>query len=98
MTMTTNQTDVFIITEKGKTYSSEGQAYVAKKIKKHGIDDNLSFHMGASFNKPSILIDALKTSPHAYVTVSENEHITIFYDDNIEAIINMLSDFPNDSC
>ena len=91
--------NVYIITEEGRSYTTEGLKYLTGVLEKEfNVKDQLAFLMGWVYNDPDRLIESLKTYPDSYVVVSKKDGIGFVPPDQLDAICEALEDLkPNTS-
>jgi hypothetical protein len=91
-------THIYIITEKGKTYSNEGLEYVTNCVKEnYGVTDELVFHMGYEYNVAKNLILGLDSHPDGFIVISTDDGIS-FASNHNPKIKKALEEHPDDSC
>ncbi len=91
--------NVYILTEEGRDYSKEGCQFIESMIReKCNESDELIYSMGKIYNDAIYLKEQLEKNKDVYIAISMVEGIMIIYGENIDATIQLLKDFPNQSC
>lgn len=90
--------NVYILTEEGKEFSKDGCDLIKNMIKVNFKDeDELTFSMGAVYNRPSHLKSELEKHPDCYIAVSTANGLHVLCGDNVKETILILGDSPNKS-
>lgn len=92
-------TQIYIITEEGRSYTDEGLHYIGS-VMKDMFDVNfhdIEFNSGVAFNNPELLAKQLEKHEDAYIVVSTKEDIIIIPKTENPAMCHNLRENPNET-
>lgn len=92
-------TQVYIITEEGRSYNDKGLHVLGSAMKERfGVDFNdIEFNSGTAFNKPELLAKQLEKHEDAYLVVSTKEDIIIIPKTENPAMCHNLRENPDET-
>lgn len=89
---------VYIVTEEGKEYTTDGINHILSRIRNdHNDQSKIDITQGTLINNPKVLMKFLSEDPgHTYVFVSHNKGIDLIHTkDDIRAFMELLRNTKN---